>query len=107
MEVHTDRLRVRIEQVLLSQRYNYSTKRPKLKENQLGILKIYAFCQINQQRASAPAESTAEVNICENTPIKVAASFLEMLTQLHLVIHGRPQLECSSHIVQVGVKATC
>ena len=34
-------------------------KKPKSKENQLGILKIYAFCQKIQQRASGPGESTA------------------------------------------------
>ena len=38
----------------MSQRYNGNTKRPKLKENQSGILKIYAFCQKNQQMVSGP-----------------------------------------------------
>ena len=28
----------------MSQRYNDNTERPKLKENHLGILKIYVFC---------------------------------------------------------------
>ena len=41
----------------MSQRYNYNIKRPKPKENQLGILKNYAFCQKIQQRASGPGES--------------------------------------------------
>ena len=30
---------------IMRQRYNDNTKRPKPKENKLGILKIYAFCQ--------------------------------------------------------------
>ena len=38
-------------------------KKPKSKENQLGILKIYAFCQKIQQRASGPGESTAWLHI--------------------------------------------
>ena len=42
-------------------RYNDNTKRPKLKENQLGILKIYAFCRKIQQRASGPGDSTVGV----------------------------------------------
>ena len=42
----------------MSQRYNDNIKRPKPKENQLGILKNYAFCQKIQQRASGPGEST-------------------------------------------------
>ena len=38
-----------------------NTNRPKPEENQLRILKIYAFCRKIQQRASAPEESAAEV----------------------------------------------
>ena len=38
----------------MSQRYNGITKRSKPNENQLGVLKVYAFCQIIQQRASRP-----------------------------------------------------
>ena len=38
-------------------------KKPELKENQLGILKIYAFCQKIQQSASGPGESTAWLHI--------------------------------------------
>ena len=45
----------------MSQRYNDNIKRPKPKENQLGILKNYAFCQKIQQRASGPGENTARV----------------------------------------------
>ena len=45
----------------MRQRYNGNTERPKPKENQLGILKIYAFCQKIQHRASGQTESTAGV----------------------------------------------
>ena len=45
----------------MSQRYNDNTKRPKPKENQLGILKIYAICRNIQQRASGPGEGAAGV----------------------------------------------
>ena len=44
----------------MSQSYKGNAKRPKLKQNQLGILRIYAFCQKIQQRAG---ESTAAVPI--------------------------------------------
>ena len=47
----------------MSQRYNDDTKRPKSKENQLEILKIYAFCQNIQQRASGLGESAVGVLI--------------------------------------------
>ena len=39
------------------------------------------------------------ISIYENTP--------ERLLQLYLVVRGRVQLVHSSHIVKVGVKATC
>ena len=45
----------------MNQRYNDSTERPKPKENQLGILKIYAFYQKIQQNASGLGESAAAV----------------------------------------------
>ena len=35
----------------MTQKYNDNTKRPKLKQNQLGILKIYIFCWKKQQRS--------------------------------------------------------
>ena len=41
----------------MSQRYNNNIKKQKPKENQLEILKISAFCQNIQQRASVPVES--------------------------------------------------
>ena len=45
----------------MSQIYNDNTKRPKLKENQLVILKIYAFCQIIQQKALGQGETATEL----------------------------------------------
>ena len=47
----------------MSQRYNGDTKRPKPKEIQLGILKIYAFCWKIQQRALGPGESCCKVSV--------------------------------------------
>ena len=47
----------------MCQRYNDNTKRPMPKENELGILKIYTFCRIIQQRVSGPGESAAGVTI--------------------------------------------
>ena len=69
----------------MSQRYNDKTKRPKLKENQVGILKIYLFCQKIQQRSLGLGESTAGVTYlsmkihqksCCILPLKVAATLL-------------------------------
>ena len=40
----------------MSQKYNDNTKRAKPKENQLGILKFYAFCQKIWQKALGPGE---------------------------------------------------
>ena len=56
----------------MRQRYNNNTKRPKPKENQLGILKIYAFCQEIQQNTAGPRERCwCYVNIYENAPKKL------------------------------------
>ena len=43
----------------MSQKYNDNTKRAKPKENQLGILKFYAFCQKIWQKALGPGEHAA------------------------------------------------
>ena len=45
----------------MSQRCNDNIKRPKPQDTQLGILKIYTFCQKIQQRVLRPGESTARV----------------------------------------------
>ena len=53
-------LKLRVKQIIYSQRYD-SIKRPKLQDTQLGILRIYAFCQKIQQRAAGPGESTVGI----------------------------------------------
>ena len=92
----------------MSQRYSDNTKRPKPKENQLGILKIYAFFRKIPQRALGPGESAIGVTklsmrihpkSCCIFPKKVAATLLSGLR--------KAWLEHSSHIVKVGVEATC
>ena len=45
----------------MSQRYNGKTKRPKLQDTQLGILKIFVFCQKIDWRSLGPGESGAGV----------------------------------------------
>ena len=71
----------------MRQRYNNNTKRPKPKEDQLGILKIYAFCQKIQQKLSAEQiqESAAGARYpsmrmhpknCHIFPLKVATTLL-------------------------------
>ena len=50
--------------IQISERYNGFIKKPKSEENQLGILKIYTFCQkIQQIRASGAGESAAWLRI--------------------------------------------
>ena len=50
----------------MSQRLN-NTKSPSRKENQLGILKIYAFRRKIQQRTSGLVRCWGYVSICEYT----------------------------------------
>ena len=45
----------------MNQRYNDNTKRPQLKENQPGILKINVSCWKIQQRGSSPGDNIAGV----------------------------------------------
>ena len=47
----------------MSQTYNDKIKMPKLLDTQLGIIKIYAFCQKIQQRTLDPRESAAEIGV--------------------------------------------
>ena len=54
-------LKLRVKQGYMSQAYNYNIKRPKPHDTQLGIVKVYAFCQKIQQRASHPGDSAAGV----------------------------------------------
>ena len=45
----------------MGQKYNDNIKRSKFKENQIRIIKMYAFCQKIEQRTSGPGESAAGV----------------------------------------------
>ena len=67
----------------MRQRYNDNTKRPKPKENQLGILKIYAFCQKIQQKTSDPGECCwCYASIYENAPQNCCIFPLKVATTL-------------------------
>ena len=89
-------LKLSVKQVIYQSRYNDNIKRPKPQDTQLGILKIYTSCRKIQKRVSGPGQRYWRyvVYIFENTP-------------KNLVVQGRAQLEHSSHIVKVGVEATC
>ena len=76
----------------MSQTYNDNIEKPKPQDTQLGILKIHAFFQKLQQRVSGQERVLLELP-SPDTKISVA--------------HGRAQLKHSSHIVKVGVEATC
>ena len=53
-------------------RYNENTKRPEQEENQLGILKSYAFWQKIQLKTLGPGECCwCYVSIYENAPTKL------------------------------------
>ena len=67
----------------MRKRYTDNTKRPKPNENQLGILKIYAFCQKIQQKTSGPGQRClCYVSMrmysknCHIFPLKVATTLL-------------------------------
>ena len=69
----------------MSQRHTDNTKRPKPKENQLWILKIYACCWKNQQMVLGSGESTTGVTYismgihrkrCPIFPLNVATTLL-------------------------------
>ena len=99
----------------MSQSYNNNTKRPKLKNTKLVILKIYTFCQKIKQKVSDPGESAAGVTSRREccwgyvpksyliVHLKVAATSLHV----HFMVEERVQLEHSSHIVKVGFEAIC
>ena len=56
----------------MSQRYTDNIKKPKSKENLLGIIKTYAFSQKIEQRATGRGERCGDyVSINENTPGKL------------------------------------
>ena len=56
----------------MRQIYNGNTKKPKPKENQVRILKIYAFCQKIQQKTSGTGKRCwCYISIYENAPTKL------------------------------------
>ena len=55
----------------MRQKYNDNIKRPKFKENQIGIIKMYAFCQKIEQRTSGPGESAAGDNLVNKQTIAI------------------------------------
>ena len=95
----------------MSQIYNGNTKRPKPKKNQQGILGILSreFMHYVRNSAEPPVqESMAGATYislrihpksCRISLPKVAATLLS--------VQGKVQLEHSSHIVNVGIEATC
>ena len=95
----------------MNQIYNDNTKRPKPKENQLGILGISSREFTHYVGNSAEGlQSRTEccwgyVSIFENTPKKLLHLFPKSCATL-LSVQGKAQLVHSSHIVNVGVEAT-
>ena len=59
MEVHINTVKAKSQAGNIRVKDIMKTRRPKPKENHVGILKIYAFCRKIQQRASDPGESAA------------------------------------------------
>ena len=86
----------------MRQRYN-NKKRPKPKENQLGILKIYAFCRRPRVQESAAGVTYLSMRMhpknCGIFPLNVATTLLSG--------SRKAQLEYISYIVTVVVEATC
>ena len=88
----------------MSQRYNGSTQRPKPRENQVGILRIYSLFQKIQQKASGSREGYWGYGLVyENTPEKL----LYLPLKSCLVVQRRVQLDHSSQILVVCVMAAC
>ena len=84
MEVDIYSVKAKSQAGNISQSYNNNTKMPNLQDSQLGILKIYAFCQKIQQ-VLGPGKNTAGVTYlfmrihlksCHIFPLKVAAILL-------------------------------
>ena len=79
----------------MSQRYNDKTKRPKSQDAQLGILKIYTFCQKIQQRALVLGDSGAGVTYL---PMRIH------LKSCHISLRVAATLHNGSRKVAVGAK---
>ena len=89
----------------MRQTYNDNTKRPKPKENQLGIVGISAreFTHF----AGDSAEGLRSRRECCWGYVSIHKNAPKKLPQLHFVVQRRAQLEQSSHIVKAGVDAAC
>ena len=69
----------------MNQVYNDNTKEPKVKENQLGILKISTFCLKTRETVLGPGESFCRITFlsmsiqpksCQIFPLKIATTLL-------------------------------
>ena len=95
----------------MSQIYNDNTKRPKPKENQLGILGISSreFMHFTGNSAEGLGSRRERcwdyVSVFENTPKKLL--HLCPKSCRNFLVKERVQLEHSNHLVKVGVEATC
>ena len=97
MEVHIYYVKAGSQAVNMSQRYNDNIKRPKLLRYSARDLKNLCILLENSAEGLKSRRERCwhyVVSVFENTP-------------KHLVVQGRMQLEHSSHIVKVGVEATC
>ena len=57
-------LKLRVKQVTNKSKYNGNTKRPKPKENKLGILKVYVFCQKFSRGPRVQERALLGLHIC-------------------------------------------
>ena len=80
----------------MSQRYKGNIKRPKPQDTLLGILRTYAFCRKIQQRTSSSGKSAGGVMY-----------YLSLRIHPKTWVLGSMQLDHTSHVVNVGIKAKC
>ena len=87
----------------MSQRYHERPKHKKAKAARYLPWDLEHLCILSENSAENLVSKRqccwGYVSVSENTP--------EKLSQLYLMVQGRAQLEQSSHIVKVGVEATC
>ena len=91
----------------MSQRYNDSTKRPKSKKNQLGILKFMHFARkFGRQPQVQERVLLGLLSIYKNTLEKLLHLLPKSYCNFtYLVVDGRAQIEHRCHIVKVSVEA--
>ena len=97
MEVHLYQVKAESQAGNMSQRYNNNIKRPKpLRYSARDLKNLCILLENSAEGLKSRRERCWHyvVSVFENTP-------------KHLVVQGRMQLEHSSHIVKVGVEATC